>query len=144
MQSVRCIKILFTEITAGVHCGRVTGHGGGGWRRRCAVSDRECKVPWWCYSVSLLCSLFKAGIWRPCYNKKLQDIIQCTLSSMWFLWSHERWPSLRSCGLCSLALADALADAPSLWTLGNAGMGALQVQFIFSHMYVYVSVWRSS
>ncbi|KAG0615590.1 hypothetical protein M758_5G053700 [Ceratodon purpureus] len=25
-----------------------------------------------------------------------------------------------------LALADALADAPSLWTLGNAGMGALQ------------------
>jgi hypothetical protein len=24
------------------------------------------------------------------------------------------------------ALADALADAPSLWTLGNAGMGALQ------------------
>jgi hypothetical protein len=25
------------------------------------------------------------------------------------------------------ALAEALANAPSLWTLGNAGMGALQV-----------------
>lgn len=33
--------------------------------------------------------------------------------------------------MCSLALADALADAPSLWTLGNAGMGALQVSFYF-------------
>ena len=33
--------------------------------------------------------------------------------------------------MCSLALADALADAPSLWTLGNAGMGALQVQLTF-------------
>jgi hypothetical protein len=26
------------------------------------------------------------------------------------------------------ALAEALASAPSLWTLGNAGMGALQVR----------------
>jgi len=26
------------------------------------------------------------------------------------------------------ALADALANAPSLWTLGNAGLAALQVQ----------------
>jgi hypothetical protein len=28
---------------------------------------------------------------------------------------------------CRQALANALAAAPSMWTLGNAGMGALQV-----------------
>lgn len=40
---------------------------------------------------------------------------------------------------CSLALADALADAPSFWILGNAGMGALQVQLIFTYV-VYISL----
>lgn len=29
--------------------------------------------------------------------------------------------------VCRKALANALAVAPSMWTLGNAGMGALQV-----------------
>lgn len=32
-----------------------------------------------------------------------------------------------SCAFSRRALANALAAAPSMWTLGNAGMGALQV-----------------
>ncbi|KAI8012663.1 Flotillin-like protein 6 [Camellia lanceoleosa] len=37
--------------------------------------------------------------------------------------------------MCRKALANALAAAPSMWTLGNAGMGALQVQEANSELY---------
>lgn len=35
---------------------------------------------------------------------------------------------------CRKALANALAAAPSMWTLGNAGMGALQVINILANL----------
>lgn len=54
---------------------------------------------------------------------------------------------------CRKALANALAAAPSMWTLGNAGMGALQVikpllqnldldGLFFCKSWLYLSHWK--